>query len=379
MQTSKMSLAELVGDLVIFRDLNPVDLRLPRFDDAWREMGLASQVRPRKHEAAYAEAIAWMLRRMRALDQPERELAEIFYIGDTALSDGNAFRNVRAAGGWRGWAFIGAERDEALAIVETDGVYVANRWSALAEFAVRLLDQGAALDERTAVIVDIDKTALGGRGRNDKAIDRARIEAMTALIAEMLGPAYDAELFRRTYSEFNASKYHLFTADNLDYLAYICLMVNAGMYSYEDLQAVVAAGRLTSFNDFLAAIDAQRQRLAPASLCALHDEVATRVQAGDPTPFKAFRRREYVETVSRMGNLPDDAPLGQRLIEEICLTREVLDLLAWLQARGCLLVALSDKPDEASLPTPELARAGYQPLHRAATHIAGQSIANLLP
>jgi hypothetical protein len=242
-----------------------------------------------------------------------------------------------------------------------------------------LLDQGAALDGRTAVIVDIDKTALGARGRNDKAIDRARIEAMTALIAETLGAAYDAELFRRTYSEFNGPRYHPFTADNQDYLAYVCLMVNAGMYSFESLRAAVAEGSLVNFNDFLAAIDAQRARLAPASLCALHDEVASRVQAGDPTPFKAFRRREYVETVSRMGNLPDDAPLGQRLIEEICLTREVLDLLAWLQARGCLLVALSDKPDEASLPTPELARAGYQPLHRAATHIAGQSIADLLP
>ena len=29
---------------------------------------------------------------------------DFIYLGDTALADGNAFRNVRAAGGWRGWA-----------------------------------------------------------------------------------------------------------------------------------------------------------------------------------------------------------------------------------------------------------------------------------
>jgi hypothetical protein len=380
MSTQKQALSDLVGDLVIFRDLNPVDARLPRFDEAWPQMGLAGPTRPRKHEPAYAQAVAWTLRRARALDQPDTELAEVFYIGDTALSDGNAFRNLRTAGGWRGWAFIGAERDEELAMTETEGVFVANRWSALAELSAWLIQhEGAALDGRTAVIVDIDKTALGARGRNDKAIDRARTEAMTALIAETLGSCYDAELFRRTYTEFNATKYHPFTADNQDYLAYICLMINAQVYSIEQLRDDVAMGRLTGFNDFLAAVDAQRDRLVLPALCVLHDEVAARVQAGDPTPFKTFRRREFAETVGRMGNLPDDAPMGQRLIEEICLTREVLDLLAWLRDRGCLLVALSDKPDEASLPTPELAERGYQALHRAATHIAGQSIARLLP
>ncbi len=80
-----------------------------------------------------------------------------------------------------------------------------------------------------------------------------------------------------------------------------------------------------------------------------------------------------------MGLLPDNAPLAQRLVEEICLTREVLDMARWLRGRGCLLMALSDKPDEASLPTPELAAQGWAPLHRAVTHVVGQGIAELLP
>jgi hypothetical protein len=80
-----------------------------------------------------------------------------------------------------------------------------------------------------------------------------------------------------------------------------------------------------------------------------------------------------------MGSLPDHAPLARYLIEEICMTREVVEFAEWLRCRGCLLMALSDKPDEATLPTPELAAQGCLPLHRAATHVVGQSIAALLP
>ena len=39
---------------------------------------------------------------------------------------------------------------------------------------------------------------------------------------------------------------------------------------------------------------------------------------------------------------------------------------------GALLFGLSDKPDEASLPTPELEQQGHLPLHRNVTHIVGE-------
>jgi hypothetical protein len=324
--------------------------------------------------------MAWYLRRARALDKPDVALAELVYLGDTAMSDGTAFRNLRLAGGWRGWAFIGAEKDEELAVSEKDGVYQANRWSALAEFASWLLTgQGASLDQRTAVIVDIDKTILGGRGRNDGAIDRARIAAIEATVAEALGPAFDQAAFRRAYAAINVPRYHGFTADNQDYVAYICLMVAAGVTSTETLLADVDAGRLIDFRGFMGEVNAGCDRLPSDAVRALHTDIYARVLAGDPTPFKAFRRREYRETVGRMGSLPDHAPLARYLIEEICMTREVVEFAEWLRCRGCLLMALSDKPDEATLPTPELAAQGCLPLHRAATHVVGQSIAALLP
>src|SRR5512136_821545 len=225
---SKLSLYDLVGDLVLYRNLDPVDARLPQFADAWAEIGLADATRPRKHEASYAQTTAWYLRRARALDRRAPELAELVYLGDTAMADGNAFKSLRAVTGWPGWAFIGAEKDEEMAVTEKEGVYVANRWSALAEFASLLLAQGAALDARTAVVVDIDKTALGARGRNDRSIDRARVTAIEATVAEAIGAAFDRDSFRAAYGTINVPKYHPFTADNQDYVAYICLMISAG-------------------------------------------------------------------------------------------------------------------------------------------------------
>ena len=377
--SAQLSLYDFIGDLAVFRNLSPVDPQIPGYERAWAEMGMAGPERPRKQDPDYARVLAWFLRRGHALGGSRGELTELVYLGDTALADANAFRNVRAAGGWRGWAFIGAEKGESLAVDIKDGVYTANRWAALAEFAGWMREQGARLDAGTAVILDIDKTALGARGRNDAAIDRARVAAIEATVAEALGVQFDQAAFRRAYAAINVPKYHPFTTDNQDAVAYICLVVGAGFISIDDLLASVDAGALKRFDEFIAQVDARRERLAGEGLRALHDDIAARVQAGDATPFKAFRRREYLETVGRMGCLPDDAPLAQRLLEEICLTREVIDFAAWLRGRGCLLMAVSDKPDEASLPTPEQVARGYLPLHRTPTHIIGQPIAELLP
>ena len=377
--SSLLSLHDLVGDLVIYRNLDPIDSRLPRFGEAWKAMGLATGVRPRKQDPEFASALIWLLRRARQLDLPRGQISEVLLFGDTALSDGSAFRSVRARGGWRGWAFIGSEKGEEPTVTVSDGVYVSNRWSDLADFLEWVIREGARLDEQTAVLVDIDKTALAARGRNDKAIDSARLAAIEGTLREVSGVEFDQEEFRLAYATLNVPAFHSFTADNQDYLAYICLMINAGFIGLEALQAEVRKGRLNSFFDLIEEIDANLDRLPSASVRALHAEVIRLVRAGDPTPFKAFRRRELVETVARMGHLGDSVPMAERLVNEICLTQEVVDAVRWLRRRGCLLVAASDKPDEATTPTAELASRGVLPLHLARTHLLGPSIATSLP
>jgi len=68
--TAKASVYDLAGDLVIYRNLDAAEPRLPRFVDAWDQMGLPGPARPRKLDPAYSQALAWILRRARALDAP---------------------------------------------------------------------------------------------------------------------------------------------------------------------------------------------------------------------------------------------------------------------------------------------------------------------
>jgi hypothetical protein len=373
------SLADVFGDLVIYRDLNAVDSRLPRYAEIWHEIGMDGPIPPRKLDMAYARALERLLTQAQDIARPHgRPLSEILYLGDNLSSDGGAFLNLRALTGWPGWCLIAVERDEEALIKERDGVpgegvYEANRWIATSHFLRKAKADGAALDERTVVLVDIDKTAIGARGRNDKSIDRARVAAIEATLADAIGVNFNESEFRQAYAALNTARYHPFTADNQDNLAYVCLMIGAGMVTLDELVAQIADGRLKDCRELMAQMDARAGEMPPGAR-TVHEDVYRLTLAGDLTPFKAFRVREYQETVSRMGHLPDEAQLAQRLLEEICATREVLEASEWLKGRGCLMVALSDKPDEATAPSPNLAAQGYLPLHRTPTHVIGQSL-----
>jgi hypothetical protein len=277
-------------------------------------------------------------------------------------------------GGWPGAAFIGAEnagppRTEIVDQGET-ALYLANRWAALDGFEDFCRRRGLPLDERTAVVLDLDKTTLGARGRNDRAIDRARVEAVRQTMAGLLGDDYDAAAFDAAYELLNRPEFHPFTADNQDYLSYVCLILGTGLMDLDVLVAQVRAQEMASFEQFIAAVEGQAGRLPPG-LRQVHGEILGRVRAGDPTPFKAFRANEYLTTTARFGCLADDAPLERLLADEILITQEVQQAALRWRARGALIFALSDKPDEATFPPPELASQAYQAIHRAVTHAVG--------
>jgi hypothetical protein len=134
--------------------------------------------------------------------------------------------------------------------------------------------------------------------------------------------------------------------------------------------ATVESGRLSNFRQFIAEVDAKNARL-PEGLRRIHQEVYANVQKGDPTPFKPFRYNEYRTTVARMGHMLNDPSVQELLAQEIVITQEVrAQALTW-RSRGALLFGLSDKPDEASVPSQELAEEGYRPIHQTETHAVG--------
>jgi len=191
-------------------------------------------------------------------------------------------------------------------------------------------------------------------------------------VAELLGPRFDETAFRTAYDELNGPTYHAFTADNQDYLAYICLLLGAGLWGLEGLIADVQSGSMTAFRDFITRVQGRRPELTRTGLTSIHDSVWERVLAGDPTPFKAFRYNEYLTTAARFGDLPGASPedvLSQRIV----ITDEVRELAAVLKGRGCLIFGVSDKPDEASVPSPEQAEEGKKPLHRLETLAVGEA------
>ena len=371
----KTTISEFLGDNIVYRNLQPVDARLPGLDDLREEVGLANGRIPRKSETDYAQAIVHMLRRARALDAPNTVIKRLIFVGDTRLNDGTAFANICQAGNWPGIAFIGAENDKPaqVEIVPTatgETLYLSNRWSGMAAFDAYLTEQKFVVDGETAVILDLDKTSLGARGRNDSTINKARVTAVFNTVADLLGNTFDPARFQADYDRLNQVEFHPFTTDNQDYLAYICLIFGTGLTSMDEVERDVRNGRLTNFTQFISHINIQADQL-PAALRPIHQDIYANVQAGDPTPFKAFRRSEYLTTVSSMGQQPNDAPVEKLLANEILITQEVrAQAMAW-QERGALLFALSDKPDEASIPTPELAAQGYQPIHRTPTHAVG--------
>ncbi len=377
----RASLHDFLGDLVVYRNLEPYDARVPGLSALRPRLGLEPGSIPRKAEPEYAAVVVQILRAAQDLCLPGRPLERLLYLGDTVMNDRGAIHNLRAHLPTLG--FIGCDEADAPRMVQADGVVMtANRWDALADFVRWVREQGFIpstgsghrLDEGTAAVIDLDKTAFGARGRNDGTIDAARVEAVRRTAEEVLGGAFDEATFLPIYNELKRPSYHPFTADNQDYLTYICLMASANVYPFGQLLDDLAAGRLASFAQFIEICNQKICQEEGHRLLPVHREVYGNFRRGDPTPFKSFRYREYQATVARMDALPDETGPAELFKREIVLTPEVLDVARLFKGRGMLLFGLTDKPDEASIPRPELVQQGYLPLHRITMKVAGKSI-----
>jgi hypothetical protein len=370
------SLFDFLGDAVAYRSLTPADRSLPGLTELRRQLGLAENGVPRKIEPAYGRVVSEILRAAGRQQADPVDLEAVVLLGDTEHNDGGAFTSICKALGCPGGAFICDERGDLPSIESPGGgdrgpIYLANRWRLIEDFEAGLAAGGMHIGRGTAVIIDIDKTALGARGRNDRPIDEARGAAVLRTAQGLRGDAVDRGRLMAIYEHFNHPRFHAFTTDNQDYLAYVAMVVESGWTTVEALDREISGGRLASFFDLLSSISASIDDL-DGDLRPVHMEVVAAVAAGDPTPFKDFRRAEFQETVARMKPTETADGTEPLLESRLTITYEIRRKALEWRDRGALLFGLSDKPDEASFPTAEMAAEGYLPLHRTTALVVGE-------
>jgi len=366
-------LVDVFGGFLVYRNLIPADARLSPIGDLRARLGLEADKLPRKAEPEYAAVVAEILREARRVMGMSGKGARLLYVGDTRHNDAAAFANLCATTGWAGRAFIADEGlpspCEVRKLAGGGTLTLSDRWAEVTAFAADGYAAGFGCDEDTVVVIDIDKTLLGARGRNDQVIDQARREAAYEVARDVAGDAMANEgSFARVYNVVNGPALHRLTEDNQDAVAYASLIVACGLFELEDLAARVARGQIEGFQAFVCEVGRRRSEL-PGDVARLQDRIQAQVEACNPTPFAAFRHVEYRCTVARMGSLPDDAPPEQMLDEEIVITGEVWEAVEAWKARGALVFGLSDKPDEACFPPN--AEAGSRPIHGTRAHIVG--------
>jgi len=368
----RAKLSDVMGQRVIYRNLAPVMPGLAGLRDLWQQVGLDRYVIPRKTSMEYARIVWLILQDAQRLRGEAHPLERVLLIGDSARNDGAVARNMGQEHPAR--AFIGLDTLSEPRRIEVDGeMMTANRWDALAEMVAWLDNSGFACDERTVILVDIDKTIIGARGRNDRIIDLARVRAAERTASGAIGADLDVQAFRNLYARLNRPECHWLTEDNQDYVAYLSVLVAGGVCPEETFWEMMSERRFTDILGFCGWFESCAERMPPRLLTA-HREVCEGLAQQDPTPFKSFRKDEFLETIALMDVLPDDADASLVLNSEIVITAEVLDVCRTLSDRGALVFGLSDKPDEASLPTPEGAAQGLQAIHDATMKVYGEHL-----
>jgi len=366
-RAARSTLAEFLGDAVVYRSLDPLDRRLPRYVDVARRVGLMPDAVPRKSDPVYARIVVEIVRAAARL-AGGGAVERLLFVGDTPGNDATAFRRICVTGGWPGIGFIGSDDPAVPAKWDSarDGdrtLLFATRWRLLDDLDRLCEQEQFAIDGRTAVLVDIDKTAIGARGRNDGAIDRARLDAVLRTIEGMSDAAPDANDVRRVYERINRPSFHRLTGDSQDIVALLTVAVIVGTIPEGILAEDDAAPKLPD----LLALAVDRATVGPPEVCDLLRRFAEAAAAGTTPEFETFRRNEYLATVERM--VPGSDPM--QMPEEITITAEVRAAALRWRDRGALVLGLSDKPDAASRPTDALAALGYLPLHRTEARVVG--------
>jgi hypothetical protein len=138
-------------------------------------------------------------------------------------------------------------------------------------------------------------------------------------------------------------------------VVFLTLVICLGIYDIEDVQRWLLT--FTPINEIFSNVIEKVEKIAKyeqiESVLNTVREVFFNTHAGDQTPFKTFREAEYLTTREWMSYGGENTAKGEPR-SRITLTREVLDLVVFLKKQGSQVLALSDRPIEATEPDPQV-------------------------
>lgn len=343
------SVADLFGEQIMLRDIDPRSRSLEGIDVFRGELGWDKIYVPRKNEPQYAQALIRIIE-----DAGDGGPERIVYVGDTLLNDGTAIKALQEVGpAERVWGFLcGATQSAPPRDFMLDRIYFGRDWGSLRSFVTQIEADGLIFDEGTWALFDLDQTVYAAKGEADESLLRARWDAVRDYLAAIV-PAYkfDPERAEKLYREFDRDSYHPVTRDNMDYVVLLVLAVASGLADASEIRDYAGASRPS-----IAALAEELQRRASIRLGhedvgAVLDEIKAvhyNTLAGDQTPCKEFRRYECLAMAVRMRGENGDGREGQ-----ILLNREVVALIDRIRTTEARLFAVSDRPPEAAVVEPD--------------------------
>ncbi len=321
-------LSDFFENNIVFRELEPVNKNLPGFSVLKGKLGL--RILPRKKDKEYVKVLSEMFR-------AAGSFSKIIYIGDTLMSDLSVINNFAESGLFKTIGIITRE-GEVDGFEENENYIFSGSWANLPDVLAHIENKFFSVDKSTVVIIDIDKTAIGARGRNEKAIDRARMDAIF-MLAKKAFKDISAEEFLSIYDKVNKREFFSVTEDNQDFVSILSMLVYGGALGLADLRIA------QSILNLLKSIKTKNSVLLEYA-----ETVLQNVKAQNPTAFPQFRKAEFEKTITRMDFMQDETPVGTLLSEEITITGEVYDAALDLKSRGALVFGVSDKPGLSSIP-----------------------------
>ena len=324
---------------------------------------------PRKHEEKYSLILG------RHILQQFPDTGCIRYFGDTHLNDASVIRNLQRQG-FSATGFI-CEPELRIKNLWFNGIYYSDTWTDVLGYFERI--NSASLGRSTLAIFDLDQTVWAPKGVLEAPLTASRTAAMHSLIDRYVEggraefAARTRQLVSSIYRIIKGIKFNVLTQDNEDYKAAISICLALSLYKDPNKQFSLLSNRLHDgelewavsekvlrqymvengmsefIGDVFAELDSPEVEAYASEngirLSEVKADVRTifrNMRSRIPTPYTAFREKEFEQAISRTGNG------GESKSDRLVINKTIWDVATWLRDKNAKLFALSDRPDEAT-------------------------------